>query len=63
MKYTFYYVDSNDCDIKTSHYEFDSIEEARSHATKLLANDMMNTDHIEISSEEVTRLVVRYGEE
>lgn len=58
--FTFYFVDNNDCDIQTKHYDFNNLNEAIQHAKKLLAVDMMNTDHIEISSPEVTRHIVNY---
>lgn len=52
MKYTFHFVDIHDNDMFDKNYEFNNIEEARRHATLLLANDMNNTHHIEITSED-----------
>ena len=60
-KYTFYFVDADDNDLKEKTYEFHSLREAKEYAKRLLAEDCSNTDHIEISSDDITRLVVTYG--
>lgn len=52
MKYTFHFVDIQDNDMFDKNYEFDNLQEARNHASLLLANDMNNTHHIEITSED-----------
>lgn len=59
MNYKFYYVDNNGCDLYSKEYSFDTFEEAEYHARRQLAVNMQGLECIEISSELITRHIVK----
>lgn len=52
MKYTFNFVNAFDDDMFNKDYEHKDIKEAEEHAKLLLAEDMNNTQCIEITAED-----------